>query len=55
MDCQDCGKKQADTVIFSMEHLTHIAVCRDCIGSGEYKDYICPESWIDWDYLNEED
>lgn len=36
MECQDCGRKRATTIIFSMEHLLFYAVCDECIGKDDY-------------------
>ena len=36
MLCQDCGKKEADTIVFNDENKEFFCVCRDCIKSEDY-------------------
>ena len=43
MECQDCGGKEADVLIFSEEKHNFFLVCKDCITDD---DYICPDSLL---------
>ena len=43
MECQDCGKYEADVLIFSGEKKDFFLICKDCITDD---DYICPDGLI---------
>lgn len=43
MECQDCNKKVADTLIYCIEKSMFFVVCRDCIKDT---DKICPDELL---------
>ena len=43
MECQDCGEKEAEVLIFSEEKKDFFLVCNDCITDN---DYICPDGLL---------
>lgn len=36
MDCQDCSKNKATTIIFSTKDLRFYAICNECIEKEDY-------------------
>jgi len=43
MECQDCNKKEADSIIFDGKKKQFFLVCGDCIKED---DFICPDDLI---------